>query len=321
MIISIVLVIIGACLLYVGGEMLVRSSTNLAKKLGVSSLVIGLTVVAFGTSSPELAATLMSAFQGVPEVAIGNVIGSNIANIGLILGLTAITYPLLTRRAFALQEVPIMILVMLLAIPVLWDGQVARFEGLALVLFLALYLFYQFRKGSSTIKLEVETTTMPIWLAVLGTALGVAILVVGARILVSGAVTIAQSLGVSERIIGLTIVAFGTSLPELASSLVAAIKKETDLILGNIIGSNVFNVLAILGITALVFPINPNFNSLMSNTGLLIDIGLMMFLGVLIIPFMLGKSRLERVEGLVLFTIYIVYIVFLYTFNLQVIPT
>ncbi len=310
--------IIGAGLLYLGGEALVRSSTNLAKQLGVSSLVIGLTVVAFGTSSPELAATLMSAFQGVPEVAIGNVIGSNIANVGLILGLTAITYPLLTRKIFALREVPIMLLVMLLVVPVLWDGQVGRFEGLALVIFLLGYLFYQFRKGSSEANLEVEPAKMPIWLAFLGTALGVVILVIGAKILVEGAVDIAQFLGVPERIIGLTVVAFGTSLPELASSIVAAIKKETDLILGNIIGSNVFNVLAILGITAAVYPINPNFNSLVSNNGLLIDIGLMMFLGIILIPFMLGKSRLGRLDGMVLFVIYVGYIVFLYAFNLTV---
>ncbi len=313
---SIVFVILGAGLLYLGGEALVRSSTNLAKQLGVSSLVIGLTVVAFGTSSPELAATLMSAFQGVPEVAIGNVIGSNIANVGLILGLTAIVYPLLTRRVFALREVPIMLLIMLLVVPAMWDGQIQRFEGLFLILLLLIYLVYQFRRGSSEADIAIAPAKMPIWLAFLGTVVGVVILVVGAKILVEGAVDIAQFLGVPERIIGLTVVAFGTSLPELASSIVAAIKKETDLILGNIIGSNVFNVLAILGITAVVYPINPDFDSLMSNTGLLIDIGLMMFLGILLIPFMLGRSRLGRLDGVVLLVIYLAYIVFLYTFNL-----
>ena len=311
---DIVLVILGAALLYLGGEALVRSSTNLAKQLGVSSLVIGLTVVAFGTSSPELAATLMSAFQGVPEVAVGNVIGSNIANVGLILGLTAIVYPLLTRRTFALLEVPLMLLIMLAVVPVMWDGQVQRVDGLLLIFFLLIYLLYQFRKGSSQAILEIETgaPTMPVWLALLGTVLGVVILVVGARVFIEGAVNIAEFLGVPKRVIGLTLVAFGTSLPELASSIVAAIRKETDLILGNIIGSNVFNVLAILGITALVHPINPNFSNLMSNTSLLIDIGLMMFLGILLIPLMLGKGRLGRLDGTALFVIYIVYIVFLY---------
>ncbi len=312
---DIVLVILGAVLLYLGGEALVRSSTNLAKQLGVSSLVIGLTVVAFGTSSPELAATLMSAFQGVPEVAVGNVIGSNIANVGLILGLTAIVYPLLTRRAFALFEVPIMLLIMLSVVPVMWDGQVQRVDGLLLVFFLLIYLLYQFRKGSSRAmpELGTEAPIMPTWLALLGTVLGVIILVVGAKVFIEGAVNIAEFLGVPKRVIGLTLVAFGTSLPELASSIVAAIRKETDLILGNIIGSNVFNVLAILGVTALVHPINPNFSNLMSNTSLLIDIGLMMFLGILLIPLMLGRGRLGRLDGIALFAIYIVYIVFLYT--------
>ncbi len=273
------LIFLGIFLLYTGGELLVRNASHLARTFGLSSLVIGLTVVAFGTSSPELATTLLSTLEGSPEVAVGNVIGSNIANIELILGLTALIYPLQSARAFIRRELPFMIAVGALLIPVFWDGVATRYEGAALLALLVGYLVYQFwqsgrarRAGrgegaepvtsaggdaSSSLEANTETepadtelpATIPLWRAGLGVALGIGVLVAGAQALVSGAVTVAQGFGVPERVIGLTLVALGTSLPELASSLVAAVRREADIILGNVVGSNVFNSLAILGLT------------------------------------------------------------------------
>lgn len=318
---SYLLVFLGASLLYVGGELLVRNASQLARSFGLSSLVIGLTVVAFGTSSPELAATLVSTLSGAPEVAIGNVVGSNIANIGLILGLTALIYPLQGARAFVRRELPLMIGAGLLLFPLFWSGLISRLEGALLLALLTGYLWFQFRQAdrdagslvdagavvSPGPAAELPTAAqLPIWRAVLGAGLGVVLLVVGAQALVTGAVTIAQGFGVPERVIGLTLVALGTSLPELASSLVAALRREADLILGNIIGSNIFNVLAILGVTALVQPIPVDFASVT------LDLWVMTGLSLLVLPFMLRRYRLGRVAGGLLLVLYGGYIGFLY---------
>lgn len=324
---SYLLIFLGTILLYAGGELLVRNASHLARTFGLSSLVIGLTVVAFGTSSPELATTLLSTLEGSPEVAVGNVIGSNIANIGLILGLTALVYPLQSARAFIRRELPFMIVTGGLLFPVFWDGVVARYEGAGLLALLIGYLGYQFRRGAtvdqgvgadqaenqmdSVDALEASAvaapaTTIPIWRAWLGVALGIVVLVAGAQILVSGAVTVAQSFGVPERVIGLTLVALGTSLPELASSLVAAVRREADIILGNVVGSNIFNSLAILGLTALVYPVRMDYADVQ------LDLWVMLGLSVFVLPLMLGRYRLGRSGGAVLLTLYTVYIVFLF---------
>ena len=308
---SILFIILGAALLYGGGELLVRNAVHLARRFGLSSLVIGLTVVAFGTSAPELAATLLSSLGGAPDLAIGNVLGSNVANLGLILGLTALVYPLQADRHFLKREVPLVVASALVLFPVLWDGRVGRLEGGVLFALLVAYLLYLFRtgdeaEGEDEAGDEVgDEAEVPLWRALLLVTLGVVLLVGGAQSLITGAVEVAARLGVPERVVGLTVVALGTSLPELASSLVAAIKRETDLLLGNVVGSNVFNVLAILGITSLVRP-------LPVGGGALNDLWVVLGFSLALWPLMARGSRLGRFNGALLFGGYVVYTVFLY---------
>lgn len=303
-------VALGAALLYFGGDLLVRNASRLAAGFGVSPLVIGLTVIAFGTSSPELAATLASALRGAPEVALGNVIGSNTANVGLILGLTALLYPLRSERNLVMRELPLMLLVLALTFPVLYDGHLGRPEAFMLLVLLALYLFYQFRKGETPPEAVEAAQTLapgaPLWKSMLGAAVGVALLLVGAQALVEGAVTLARGLGISERVIGLTLVALGTSLPELASALVATLRREGDLVLGNIVGSSIFNVLAILGLTALVRPMTFPFVELR------LDLVIMLGISLLVWPLMRRGWRLGRGGGTVLLAGYGLYIVGLF---------
>ena len=308
---SVFFVLLGIVLLYLGGEFLVRNAVSLAARLGVSSLVIGLTVVAFGTSAPELAATLVSAFQGVPDIAIGNVVGSNIANVGLILGLTAAIYPLQASLQFIRREIPVTVAIGALLFPVMAGGLLGRIEGMILLALLGGYLWYLFRSDDPPLLEELEPEVEPgalppLWRSLLGVAVGVALLVFGARALVEGAVTIATSLGVPERVIGLTLVAFGTSLPELASSLVAALRREADLILGNIIGSNIFNVLAVLGATALIRPIPVDLAATW------VDIAIMLAFSLVLLPMMTFGYRLGRKRGTTLVIAYAAYVVVLF---------
>lgn len=304
---SVLLLLLGVALLYLGGEWLVKHAGRLAKNLGLSPLVIGLTVVAFGTSSPELAATLVSAFRGVPDIAIGNIIGSNIANIGLILGLTALLYPLQTERSFLRREIPVMLLVSAALFVVVAGGTIGRIEGLVLLAGLLSYLAYLLRNDEVPLdELSQAEAAGPTWRAVVGAAAGIVLLVVGAQALVSGAVEIARALGVSERVIGLTMVALGTSLPELASAVVAALRRQSDLILGNIIGSNIFNILAILGTTALVHPIP------VAVAAIRLDLWVMFGLSALVLPLMLPRYRLGRRGGALLLALYAAYVIYLY---------
>jgi len=306
--VSLLLTGLGVVLLYLGGEVLVRSAGALASRLGVRPLVIGLTVVAFGTSAPELAASLAAAISGTPEIAIGNVVGSNIANVGLILGLTALVYPLVTSSRFISREVPIMLLVTALVMPVLWGGVVWRWEGVLLLVLLGVFLWVVTRSGSSMLEEAEESghpSAMPVLLSVAGTVVGIALLWFGGKALVGGAVSIATGLGVPQRVIGLTLVALGTSLPELASSMVAAMRRETDIILGNIIGSNVFNLLAVLGTTAVASPIH------FDGRGALPDIVVMGLFSLALLPLMARGERLGRSAGVVLLVAYAVYVLML----------
>jgi len=306
--VNVVLVLVGVVLLYFGGEVLVRSASGLASRLGVRPLVVGLTVVAFGTSAPELAASLTAALSGTSEIAVANVVGSNIANVGLILGLTALIYPLLTGSRFVRREVPLMLLVTAALAPVLWGGRIGRWEGVLLLALLGGFLWLITRSGSGLLD-EAESVgrggRTPVWRGVLGTAVGVAVLWLGARELVGGAIAIATTLGVPQRVIGLTVVALGTSLPELASSLVAAIRKEADIILGNIVGSNVFNLLAVLGTTAVAHPIT--FDGRASTP----DILVMAAFSLALLPLMWRGQRLGRAAGGLLLAGYLAYILLL----------
>ncbi len=302
---------LGIALLYIGGEGLVRGACAVGHRLGISSMVIGLTVVSVGTSSPELAAALAGVFQGAPAVSFGNVIGSNIANLGLVLGLTALIWPLNIAARFIDREVPIMLLVSGATFLLVLDGEIGRLKGLILLLALVAYL-RSLLSGTEKPEIEAEfdraygETTRSIWWSVASIALGIALLILGADVLIKGAVGLARSWGISERVIGLTMVAFGTSLPELASCVVAAMKREGDLVLGNLIGSNIFNILFILGTTALVRPIQVQTRAVWP------DLIAMMAVSLLTWVLLRTGHRLGRREGLLLMAIYFVYVTMLF---------
>jgi cation:H+ antiporter len=304
-----VFILVGMVLLYYGGEFLVNNAVTLARSWGVSTMVVGLTVVAFGTSSPELAASLAAALQGSPEIAVGNVIGSNIFNILGILGLTSIIAMIKVQSTFIAREVPILLGVTVLGLWLLSDGTLGRLEGLLFIVLLLAYIIFLYFASQKDTVLEAEMTEaypsgQTTWRTYLGFFVGLVFLGLGARVLVMGAVGIARGFGVSELIIGLTVVALGTSLPEIAASVIAALKKEPDIALGNVIGSNIFNILCILGITALVSPIGVSWQAVQR------DAWVMLGVTVLFVPFLITGRRLSRLEGSVLVTLYIAYVVY-----------
>lgn len=314
MIIPILLIIIGLSILILGGELVVRGSASVAKKLGVRPIVIGLTVVAFGTSAPELVVNIFSALRGTPDIAIGNVIGSNIANILLILGICALIRPLKVSLGTVWKEVPLallaVILVLFLGNDAFTDGMnfnlLSRTDGFALMAFFIIFLYYTF--GISKVEnKEGEEITKYSWnISILLTLSGFVGLVFGGKILVDNAIILATIAGMSEALIGLTIVAIGTSLPELTTSLIAVRHGHDDLAIGNIIGSNIFNIFWILGVTStlLSLPFNPSVN---------FDITVNIFATLLLFIFMFIHSRhkLNRWQGGVMFLSYIIYIIYL----------
>jgi cation:H+ antiporter len=295
------LVALGVVLLYAGGEALVSGSSALARALGMTPLVIGLTVVAFGTSAPELAATLTAALEDSPEVAFGNVIGSNIANVGLILGVAALIFPVAARGHFLRREMPFMIGTSALMLWLVADGSVGRLEALLLLALLGGYLWVLLARQSEEeaqvaweFAQEYGDGEARVLTSSIKTVVGIILLVLGAKALVTGAVSIARTMGIDERVIGLTLVALGTSLPELASAIVAAVKREGDILLGNVVGSNIFNVLAIFGTTAMVRPMEVEVHDAWS------DLTVMMVFSVLLWPMLVSRRHLDRWEGLLL---------------------
>ncbi|MCB2117588.1 MAG: calcium/sodium antiporter [Rhodobacteraceae bacterium] len=246
---------LGLAGLFVGGEFLVRGAVGLARRLGISPLVIGLTVVGFGTSTPELLVSLQAALAGSPAIAIGNVVGSNIANILLILGVTALIMPVPMRLADTRRDFAVMIGVTLLLWALLFGAVITAWQGAFFVILLGAYLWFSLRSTQAAPEDHPPATQKPVWRSVLEAAGGLILLMVGARFLVESATEIARAFGISEAVIGLTIVAVGTSLPELAASAMAAYRKHPEIAVGNILGSNIFNILAILGVTAMIYPI------------------------------------------------------------------
>lgn len=304
--------IAGFVLLFFSGDWLVKGSVALSRHFKISTLVIGLTVVAFGTSAPELFVSVKAAFNGVPDLAIGNVVGSNIANIGLILGLVALFMPILTRNRAVWFDWTVMIVATLLLMFFAYNGTIGFGEGVVFLIFLGLYLvwsIFQVRRKSNKNKEVFLPAEITVWKAILWVLIAVVGLYYGAEWLVKGATTLALSWGVSDRIIGISIVAFGTSVPELATSMMAIYRKENDISVGNIIGSNIFNILAVLGVTALVSPLHVNDIGMLTQD-LLISIGF----AVLLLGFMMPLSRgvVSRWKGAILFLLYILYIYILY---------
>lgn len=301
----------GLVALWLGAEWLVRGAAALAHRLGLSSLVIGLTVVAFGTSAPELAVSLRGALTGLADVAVGNVVGSNIANLGLILGLAALLRPVVAAAQLIRREVPLMIAVSLLLVALLADGRLGRGEGVVLVLGIVAYTAWSVvaaRREGAEVEQEFSAgepgKSLSAGLAVLAVGGGLAVLVGGATVLVDGAVTLARAAGLSEAVIGLTLVAVGTSLPELATSTVAAVRGQGDIAAGNVIGSNIFNLLCILGVAATVRPLAPG------GIGI-VDLAVMVGFAVAVLPMLVTARRLSRWEGAALLAGYLAYTVWL----------
>ncbi|MEZ4647765.1 MAG: calcium/sodium antiporter [Candidatus Eisenbacteria bacterium] len=297
--------------LTLGAEALVRGSAALARRLGMSPLVIGLTIVAFGTSAPELIVSLQAAFADNGAIAIGNVVGSNIGNIALILGLAALIQPMRIDAKILRIDLPLLLVATGALCACFLDDRIGRLEGALLTLGIVAYIGFTIvgsRRETDSVQAEFEEA-LPrgpraflfdaIWIVV-----GLGFLVLGARALVDGAVAIAESLGLSQTVIGLTIVAVGTSLPELATSVVAAFRKESDIAVGNVVGSNLFNILGILGPTALLHPIPAG--------GLTrLDLGALILTSVAILPLMRTGFRLERWEGGLLLATYVGYVTLL----------
>ena len=310
-----ILFIIGFSLLIKGADLLVDGSASIAKKLKISSIVIGLTIVAFGTSAPEFIVNIFASAQGNSEIAIGNVLGSNIANILLILGISAIIYPITAKKNTVLKEIPLSLLAAvvlgLMANDMIIDGagfsSITRIDGFILLSFFIIFLYYTFgiTKSDTDIveeKIEVFSYSKAVGFIILG----LAGLVIGGKWIVDGAVQIAEFFNISQSLIGLTIVAIGTSLPELATSAIAAYKKQSDIAIGNVVGSNIFNIFWILGASAIVRPLPFNTNS---NGDILMTIFASI---VLFLVMFIGKKRIiERWQGVFMVTTYVGYVVFL----------
>ncbi len=260
--IDIALVVAGFVLLVWGADRFVFGAAGMARTLGVSPLIIGLVIVGFGTSAPEILVGGVAAWAGNTGLAIGNALGSNITNIGLVLGATALVYPLSVHSDVLRREFPVLLLVMSLVVMLFLDGELGRLDGILLLVGMGTFIYWMIHLGKQsrasdpmTVEFEQEIPAfVPLGKAILWLLLGLVVLLVGARLVVMGAVSIAQAMGVSDLVIGLTIVAIGTSLPELAATLMSAHKGEDDLAVGNIIGSNLFNLLGVLGVPAVINP-------------------------------------------------------------------
>ena len=315
----------GFVLLVWGADRLVAGASALARNLGVSPLVIGLTIVAFGTSAPELVVSGVAAYRGNPGLAVGNAIGSNIANIGLILGVTAILYPLRVESETLKREYPLLMLIMIASLIMAADLVFDRTEGYLLLTGLVALIIWMIRFGlrrphgdplAEDFEAEIPSN-MPTRLAVLWLTVGLIILPISSKFLVDGAIFIARSLEVSEVVIGLSIMAFGTSLPELAAALTSALRQEDDLAIGNVIGSNMFNILGVLGIADVINPVDVDIIMLKQDFPV-------MFLFTMLLFFMAygihGPGRISRKSGILLLSMFISYQVLIWVTAAKVVP-
>ncbi len=321
------LLIAGLVLLYFGGNFLVKGAGGLALKFRIAPLVVGLTVVAFGTSAPELFVSLISAVQGFKEISLGNVVGSNIINIALILGLSALIIPIPVSRGIIRRDLPLMfasyLLFFAVVLPMPWEGldggagRIFRYEGIIMIAALLAYIVFLYRYGmghqdevGELVEMDEvgeSDTQKPVYLLLIQVGIGIAALGFGSDFLIDGASWMARELfGASERFIGITVVAFGTSLPELITSVIAATKKQMDISVGNIVGSNIFNSLMVLGATSLVTPLD------IFARGFTVDLAAMIAVSLLLFLITLMRRRLERWSGILFLVSYAGYFAYLF---------
>lgn len=310
-----ILLILGFIFLIKGAELLVDGASSLAKRFKISDIVIGLTIVAFGTATPELVISILASFQGATDISIGNILGSNIANILLIGGIAAMVYPITVKKGTAWKEVPLSLFAILFLLLVANDffipkssiSLISRLDGLVLIGFFIIFLYYTFGIAKVETKDMEDYEKKNLWITLAYIIIGITGLTIGGKWVIDSVTTIGLQFGLSETLLGLTVVAIGTSLPELATSAVAAFKKNADLAIGNIVGSNIFNIFFILGISSIIRPLP--FNPVLNTDGLVvISSTLILFYFILT-----GKEKrvIERWEGVALFCFYLVYLVFL----------
>ena len=302
-------IILGLVLLIFGGDWLLKAAVGLSLRLNIPKIVIGMTVVSFATSAPELIVSIKSALNGFPDLALGNVIGSNIANLALVLGITVTLSKIDVEKSFYRTDWPVMMIASVLLYYFLaQDGKIEFYEGAILFSFLVVFLIYllRFQKNSIVDEILEDDAQLPMSKIVLFVTIGGVGLWAGSELLIKGAVSLATDFGVSERVIGVTIVSVGTSIPELAASVIAVLKKEKAISLGNLIGSNIFNILAVLGITSMITPIELKDVELLNY-----DIFWMLGISFLVLPlvFFPKKLRLDWKDGLILLTLYAVFII------------
>jgi cation:H+ antiporter len=300
---------LGLLLLILGGNWLLKSAVGFSLHLNIPKIVIGMTVVSFATSAPELIVSIKSALENHADIAFGNVIGSNIANLGLVLGITILISTISVEKSFYKTDWPIMMISsVMLYLFIVFDGVLQRYEGIILFSFLIIFLVYllRFQKTAVVDEMPEDDEKLPLHKIVIFLVLGGVALWGGSELLIDGAVNLAEAFNVSERVIGITIVSIGTSIPELAASIIAVIKKEKAISLGNLIGSNVFNILAVLGLTSIITPITISDSGLLSN-----DIFWMLGIAFLVFPLVFApvKMKLSWKEGLILLVLYVVFIV------------
>ena len=317
LIIDIALVVGGLVLLAVGGELLVRGASSIARRVGIPPLVVGLVIVSAATSAPELAVTVGAVLGGEPGLAIGNVIGSNIVNILLVLGLSALFLPLVIKRQLVRFDIPVMVGLSVLLVVVSLDGRISLLDGVLLLAGLLAHVLVSVivgrrevrdgAEGAGTALIPVSDKPVPLWLALLLLVAGIGLLVLGSRLLVDGAVSIATGLGVSSLVVGLTVVAIGTSLPELATSIIAVRRGERDMAVGNIVGSNIFNIGMVLGLPAIIFgegiPVPA--------AAIALDLPLMLATALALLPIAFTGFVIARWEGGLFVALYVSYTAYL----------
>ena len=302
-------ILFGVVLLSKGGDLLTKSSVDISLKLSIPKIIIGMTIVSFATSAPELIVSLNATLDGLPNFAIGNVLGSNIANIGLVLGIITIIYPISLKQRFYNTDFPLLIISTGLFYYFIYTGnQISRIEGLVMVISIILILIYLFffQKSSNQFSEDLDKNDISIFKSILYIIFSGSLLWLGSETLIKSSVSVANKLEISERIISITMVAIGTSVPELAASIVASLKKQNDLSIGNLIGSNIFNLLVVIGITSTIIPINNIEKSVINS-----DMLWVILFSIIILPLAyLGKKNiLTRKKGIMLLVLYLIFII------------